>query len=336
MSLRNGKTKAQAQQAIKNVNANLEKRFGGDSVLMKMSDTKNIKIETRSSGRPDLDTELGGGFAVGKIVEVYSEEACGKTGLVLEHVAYVQSIGGVVAYIDAEHALNIEYAERLGVNTDELILSQPETAEEVFYIMRKLVDSGAIDLIVVDSVAGMLPKAVLEGETGEAKIGALARIMSQGLSQIKHIASDLGCTLLFVNQLRDALNAYGSSKKPTGGNALKFYASQRIEIKKNGYIKEGEQVVGFKQIVHIVKNKCAPPFKKVEYDISFTLGVDTFGGLVEALVFEGILTKKGSWFVYDGSNIANGVKNLRQTFDENPELLEILETSLAEKRKGVA
>lgn len=332
MSLKNGMTKAVAEKAIKGVSEKLEKRFDG-AKIQKMSDSADTSIECRSSGRADLDTILGGGWAVGKIIEVYSEEACGKTGLVLEGVKVVQDLGGVVGYIDSEHALNNEYCEKIGVEIEELYLSQPETAEEAFSTIRLLIKTGAVDLIVVDSVAGLLPKTVLEGETGEAKIGALARIMSQGLCQIKAEANAMGCTILFINQLRDTLNQYGSTKKPTGGNSLKFYASQRVEIKKTGQIKEGEDVIGFKQTVRVVKNKVASPFKEVYYEINYDTGVDTFGGFVEALVFEEILKKSGSWFAYDGTKIANGVAKLRIAFDENPELVEVLTTELKKKRE---
>lgn len=325
-----GDKKNPAQKGINAAMAALEKRFG-EPVLMKMVDA-NTSFETRSSGRADLDIILGGGYPIGKIIEIYAEEACGKTGLVLEAVKVVQDLGGVVGYFDFEHVLDRAYCEQIGVDIDALIFSQPSYAEQGFEAIRALIQTREVDLIVCDSVSAMVTKAILEGETGEAKMASLARIMAQALNQIKGIASEVGCTVIFINQLRDTLSMYGSAKAPSGGNSLKFYAAQRLEIKKKGQNKEGETVIGFKQEIKTVKNKVAPPFQTVNYDITYGLGADTFQGLVDALVFEEILTKKGAWFVYDGSNIAQGIKKLRVIFDDNPELKEELEAKLASKK----
>ncbi len=328
-----GDNKGKKNPAMKGINAAMaamEKRFG-EPVIMKMTDA-NTNIETRSTGRTDLDEALGGGYAVGKMIEVYAEEACGKTGLVLEHVKVVQELGGVVAYFDYEHALNTAYCEQIGVDINALIFSQPTTAEQGFEAIRALIQTREVDLIVCDSVSAMLPKSVLEGETGEAKMAALARIMSQALSQIKGIASDVGCTVIFINQLRDTLSMYGAAKTTSGGNSLKFYASQRLEIKKKGQIKEGEEVIGFKQSVKVIKNKVAPPFKEVNYDITYGIGADTFQGLIDTLVFEEILTKKGAWFCYDGNNLSQGIKKLRILLADNPELQAELEEKLKSKK----
>lgn len=316
-------------KAIDSALAGLAKRFG-ETVIMKMGD-KTHNIETIPSGRADLDIALGGGYGVGKIIEIFAESGCGKTGLALEAVAEVQKAGGVCAIIDAEHALNMEYCEQIGVDIDELYISQPSYGEQAIQAMRALIDTREVDLIVVDSVAALVPKAELDGESGEAKIGLQARLMSQAMKLISGPAAEAGCTIIFINQLRSTISMYGPAKAPTGGKALKFYASQRIEIKSKGQIKEGESVIGFKQEIKIVKNKIAPPFKVINNDIVYGVGVDKVTGLIEALVFEEILTKSGSWFIYEEVKLANGIKNFRRYLDENPDVLAELEMVLKSK-----
>tara|TARA_R110000803_G_scaffold65520_1_gene126674 strand:- start:38 stop:1009 length:972 start_codon:yes stop_codon:yes gene_type:complete len=316
-------------KAIDSALAGLAKRFG-ETVIMKMGD-KTHNIETIPSGRADLDIALGGGYGVGKIIEIFAESGCGKTGLALEAVAEVQKAGGTCAIIDAEHALNMEYCEQIGVDIDELYISQPSYGEQAIQAMRALIDTREVDLIVVDSVAALVPKAELDGESGEAKIGLQARLMSQAMKLISGPAAEAGCTIIFINQLRSTISMYGPAKAPTGGKALKFYASQRIEIKSKGQIKEGESVIGFKQEIKIVKNKIAPPFKVVNNDIVYGVGVDKVTGLIEALVFEEILTKSGSWFVYEDVKLANGIKKFRVYLDENPDVLAELEMVLKSK-----
>ena len=318
-------------KAIKSALAALEKRFG-EPVIMKMNDA-NTGIDTFSSGRPSLDSKLGGGYGLGKIIEIYAESGCGKTGLALEAIKSMQDRGGTCAIIDAEHALNTEYCEDIGVDIDSLYISQPTYGEQGFEAIRALVGTGEIDLIVVDSVAAMIPKAELEGESGEAKIALQARMMSQGMKLITGPASDAKCTIIFINQIRKTIAMYGPTETTTGGKALKFYATQRLEIKNRGQIKEGDDVIGFKQQIKIVKNKVAAPFKVYAEDIIYGKGVDNTKGLIEALVFEGILEKKGSWYRYNGDNIANGAKALRLLFEDQPSLKEELEASLAEIRK---
>lgn len=325
------KNKSSNSKAINDIMDKLEKRYG-EPVLSKMTDVHDI--ETITTGRATLDIALSGGWAVGKIIEIYAEEATGKTGLALEAIAVVQSMGGQAAIIDAEHALNTSYAERLGVNIDELLISQPSYGEQAIETIRALVSTGEVDLIVVDSVAAMIPKAELDGESGEAKMGLHARLMSQAMKQIAGSASEVGCTIIFLNQLRSTIASYGANKKPTGGNAIKFYASQRIEIKNKGKYKEGGEVVGFKQLVRCVKNKVGPPFKEAEFNIHYENGIDNISGTVEALIFEGILEKAGGWLKYDGTNVANGVKKFRTVIDDNPELWEELLQKLEEKRSG--
>ena len=316
---------------IKSALAALEKRFG-EPVVMKMDDA-NTGIATFSSGRPSLDSKLGGGFGIGKIIEIYAESGCGKTGLALEAIKSMQDREGICAIIDAEHALNTEYCTQIGVNTDDLYISQPTYGEQAFEAIRALINTGEIDLIVVDSVAAMIPKAELEGESGEAKIALQARMMSQGMKLITGPASDNNCTVIFINQLRKTIAMYGPSETTTGGKALKFYATQRLEIKNRGMIKEGDDVIGFKQQIKMVKNKVSAPFQVLQEDIIYGKGVDNTQGLVEALVFEGVLEKAGSWFKYEGTNIAQGMKKLRVTLEENPDLLDKLQSDLSALRK---
>lgn len=308
----------------------LEKRYG-EKVIMKMTDS-NTDAETFSSGRPDLDIALGGGWAVGKIIEIFAQSGCGKTGLVLEAIKEIQDLGGVAAIIDAEHALNKHYCEEIGVDVDALYISQPTTGEQAIETIKALIQTGEVDLIVVDSVAALTPKAIIEAEAGESKMAALARLMSQAMQMIKGPASVSGCTVIFTNQLRKTMAMYGPAEDVTGGMSLKFYATQRVEIKNRGQIKEGEAVIGFKQNIRVVKNKIAPPFKEVDNDIIFGKGVDGLTGLIEALVFEEVLQKKGAYFAYKGSNIAQGVAKLRIVLEDNPELLEELELELKSKK----
>ena len=245
----------------------------------------------------------------------------------------MQDRGGVCAIIDAEHALNTEYCEEIGVDVDSLYISQPTYGEQAFEAIRALVGTGEIDLIVIDSVAAMIPKAELEGESGEAKIALQARMMSQGMKLITGPASDAKCTIMFINQLRKTIAMYGPTETTAGGKALKFYATQRLEIKNRGMIKEGDDVIGFKQQIKMVKNKVAAPFQVIQEDIIYGKGIDKTQGFVEALVFEEILEKSGSWFKYNGTNIAQGLKKLRLLFDENPDLVLELSELLEAARK---
>ena len=318
--------KGKGSRAITEALKKLEKRFG-EPVVMKMSDS-NSGIQTTSSGRPKLDIALGGGYGIGKIIEIFAESGCGKTGLVLEAIKVVQDEGGTAAIIDAEHALNTGYCEQIGVDVDELYISQPSYGEQAFEAIRALINTGEVDLIAVDSVAAMVPKAELEGESGEAKIALQARMMSQGMKLISGIASEAGCTVIFINQLRKTIAMYGPSETTTGGKALKFYSTQRLEIKNRGMLKEGEDIIGFKQQIKIVKNKVAPPFKVVMEDIVYGKGIDELSGLIEACVFEGVLVKKGAWYAYQGENMAQGIKKLRILLDENEGFVEQLRVGL--------
>lgn len=321
----------QQSKGVSSALAALEKRFG-EKLVMKMSDSPT-NADTFSSGRPDLDVALGGGYGVGKIIEIFAESGCGKTGLALEAIKVIQDLEGQAAIVDCEHALNIQYCEQIGITVEDLYISQPSYGEQAFEVIRALIGSGEIDLIVVDSVAAMVPLAELEGESGEAKIAVQARMMSQGMKLITGSANTAGCTIIFINQLRKTIAMYGPSETTAGGKALKFYATQRLEIKNRGQIKEGEEVIGFKQQITVVKNKIGTPFKKLQNDIVYGVGIDNIAGLVEALVFNEVVEKKGGWFAYDGVNLANGIKKLRVLFDENPELVEELKEKLSEATK---
>lgn len=317
--------------AITNALKALEKRFG-ESVVMKMSDAPN-DVKTISSGRPELDAALGGGYGIGKIVEIFAESGCGKTGLCLEAAAEVQKKGGIVAIIDAEHALNTEYCEQIGINVEDLYISQPTYGEQAIEAIRALVETKQIDLIIVDSVAALTPRSTLEGESGQAQMAVQARMMSQAMKLITGPASDNGCTIIFINQLRATMAMYGPSQTTTGGKALKFFASQRLEIKNKGKLKVGEEVVGFKQQIDIVKNKIGSPFKKVNYEIVYGKGIDKINGLIEGCVYEGILERSGAWYKYEGNNIAQGMKKLLVLLEDNQEFVEELSRLYEEKTR---
>lgn len=313
-------------KAITDCFATLDKRYG-ERVAMLMGES-GTSIDTIPSGRPDLDVALGGGYGSGKIIEIFADSGTGKTGLCLEAVREIQESGGRAAYIDSEHALNLEYAESIGVDTDNLIISQPSYGEQAIETVRAFIATQEIDLIIIDSVAAMIPKAELDGESGETKMGLQARMMGQAMKMISGSASTVGCTLIFTNQIRDSMSMYGSPTTTPGGKALKFYATQRLEIKNKGQIKEGEEVIGFKQHITIVKNKIAPPFKWIQNEIIYGVGVDSLTGLMEALIFNEIIEKKGAWFAYKGTNLANGIKKLRVVLTENPELVDELKEQL--------
>lgn len=317
-------------KAIIGALAALEKRYG-EPMAMYMGDAP-LNVETISSGRADLDILLGGGYTHGKIIEIYGEEATGKTGLALEAIVGVQKDGGTVGFVDTEHALNTEYCKQIGVNIDDLIISQPDTGEQAYEVIRALINTGQVDLIIIDSVAAMVPLRELEGESGQSNMGLQGRMMSQGMKLVSGPSSTVGCTLIFINQLRDTMSMYGPKKKPTGGNALKFYANQRIEVKNKGKLKDGTaadaNVLGFKQEVHVVKNKIAPPFKKLVNNIVYGVGVDTLTGLIDACILKDIIHKAGSWFSYNGTKLGQGMKVLRETLQDNPELVEELKEKL--------
>ena len=317
---------------LKNVLKKISERFGENTVL-KMGDAE-ANTETISTGRSELNNVLGGGWAKGKIIEIYSDFGCGKTGLALDTVAEVQRAGGRVAIIDSEHALNIEYCELTGVIVEDLYFCQPDDGEQACEIARALAASGEFELIVIDSIAAMTPRSIIMGETGQAHMAVHARMIGQFMSQIKGILNDVGCTMICINQIRGTLSMYGSPTTTPGGKALKFYASQRAEIKRKGDIKVGEDVIGFKQLIKITKNKVAPPFKTVLSDIVFGKGIDKLGDFIKDCIFEGIIIKSGSFLQYHPEcSKVQGMKKLRELLEENPDLVEDLKERLQALKK---
>lgn len=316
-------------RAITSALNKLEKRFG-ESVVRKMSDG-STGAKTFSSGRPELDDALGGGYGVGKIIEIFAESGCGKTGLCLEAAAEVQKVGGIVAIIDAEHALNTEYCEQIGISVDDLYISQPTFGEQAIEATRALIETGEVDLIIIDSVAALTPKSTLEGESGQAQMAVQARMMSQAMKLITGPAADNDCTVIFINQLRATMAMYGPAQTTTGGKALKFFASQRLEIKNRGKLKVGEEVVGFKQEINIVKNKIGSPFKNVSYEIVYGKGIDKINGLIEGCVKQGILVRAGAWYKFEGENIAQGKAKLLVLLEDNEEFVLELQRLYDEK-----
>ncbi len=304
--------------------ANIEKQFGKGSI-MRLGNEESLvaDVESIPSGSLGLDVALGiGGYPRGRVVEVYGPESSGKTTLTLHAIAEVQKTGGVAAFVDAEHALDVTYARKLGVRTDDLLISQPDTGEQALEIVEMLVRSGAVDLVVVDSVAALVPKAEIEGEMGDSHVGLQARLMSQALRKLTGTISRSGTCVIFINQLRMKIGVmFGSPETTTGGNALKFYSSIRLDIRRIGHIKQGEAVIGSRTRVKVVKNKMAPPFKEVEFDILYGHGIGKEGELIDLGVDIGVIEKSGSWLSYSGQRVGQGRENARTYFMERPELM---------------
>ena len=309
-------------RAIELAVSSIEKQFGKGSITKMTEDAVHHEIPYFSSGAPSLDIALGlGGFPRGRVVEVYGPESSGKTTLTLHAIAEVQKVGGVAAFIDAEHALDVNYARRLGVNVDELLVSQPDTGEEALEIADVLLRSGAIDLVVVDSVAALVPRAEIEGEMGDTHVGLQARLMSQALRKLTGTVSKSGATVIFINQIRMKIGVmFGSPETTTGGNALKFYSSVRVDVRRIAAIKEGDEVVGNRTRVKIVKNKVAPPFRQAEFDIIYNEGISKEGDLIDLGVDEGIVEKSGSWYSYGDERIGQGREKARTFLKENPDV----------------
>jgi recombination protein RecA len=311
----------------------LEKTYGKGAV-MKLSDEKVIDIPAIPTGSLGLDIALGiGGIPRGRVTEIYGPESSGKTTLTLHCIAEAQKKGGTAAFIDAEHAFDRSYAEKLGIDTENLLISQPDNGEQALEIAEHLIRSGAIDIIVIDSVAALVPKAELEGEMGESKMGLQARLMSQALRKLTCTISKTGCACIFINQLREKIGVmFGNPETTTGGNALKFYASVRLDIRRIGQIKESaDDITGNRVKVKVVKNKVAPPFKVVEFDIMYGRGISKSGEIVDLGVELGIVQKSGSWFSYNGNKLGQGRDSVKQLIEDNPELMEELETKIKEK-----
>lgn len=321
-----GKTEALAK-ALRDI----DKKIGKGSV-MKLGEKVNTKIECHSTGSISLDLALGNPLPHGRIIEMFGPESSGKTTFALHAIAEVQKNGGICAFIDAEHALDPVYASKVGVDVDELYLSQPDTGEQALEIMEALVRSGAIDLIVVDSVAALVPKAEIEGEMGDSHVGLQARLMSQALRKLTAALNNTKCTAIFINQLREKVGVmFGNPETTPGGRALKFYATQRLEIRRGEVIKLGTEVVGNVTKVKVVKNKVAPPFKAVEVDIIYGMGIDHMGELLDLGVEYDLVEKAGSWFSYQGEKLGQGRENSKNTLRENPYLAEALERQILEK-----
>jgi recombination protein RecA len=303
------------------------KQFGRGSI-MKLGETLHAEVECIPTGSISLDLALGGGLPKGRVVEVYGPESSGKTTLTLHAIAEVQRAGGTAAFIDAEHALDPAYAKRIGVNVDDLLLSQPDNGEQALEITETLVRSNAVDLIVIDSVAALVPRAEIEGEMGDSLPGLQARLMSQALRKLTSVISRSKTTVVFINQIRMKIGVmFGNPETTTGGNALKFYASVRMDIRRIGQIKQGEAVVGNRTRVKVVKNKMAPPFREAEFDIMYDEGISKSGDIIDQAVIHGILEKSGAWFIYNGQNIAQGREAAKQYLRDNPKVM----TEIAKK-----
>src|SRR3982075_718275 len=311
----------------------IERQFGKGSVMRLGKNDRSMDVETISSGSLGLDIALGvGGLPRGRVVEIYGPESSGKTTLALHTVAEGQKKGGICAFIDAEHALDPVYARKLGVNIDELLISQPDTGEQALEICDTLVRSGAVDVLVIDSVAALVPKAELEGEMGDAHMGVQARLMSQALRKLTATISKSQTTVIFINQIRMKIGVmFGNPETTTGGNALKFYATQRLDIRRVGAIKDGETVIGNRTRVKVVKNKVAPPFREVEFDILYGQGISREGDLLDLAVENNIIEKSGAWFSYAGERIGQGRENARDFLKAHPDMLRDVETRLYEK-----
>lgn len=322
-------------KALKLTMEKLDKTYGKGAV-MRMGDTAVEEVEVIPSGSLGVDIALGiGGYPRGRVIEIYGPESSGKTTLTLHAIAEVQKLGGIAAFIDAEHAFDRGYAEKLGVNTEELIISQPDNGEQALEIADNLIRSGAIDLVVVDSVAALTPKAEIEGEMGDSKVGLHARLMSQALRKLTATISKTNCTCFFINQLREKIGVmFGNPETTTGGNALKFYASVRIDIRRSTQIKDGDEAVGNRVRVKVVKNKVAPPFRSAEFDIYYGEGISKAGELIDLGVLHGIVNKSGSWFSYGDTKLGQGRDAVRQLLKDNQELADELEAKIAEKLRG--
>ncbi len=329
LELVNGEFVVDKQKALETALGNIERSFGKGSV-MRLGDNKALDIEAISTGSLGLDIALGiGGLPKGRVVEIFGPESSGKTTLALHAVAEAQRNGGVCAFVDAEHALDPVYAGRLGVDLDDLLVSQPDTGEQALEIADTLVRSGAVDVVVIDSVAALTPRAELEGEMGDSLPGLQARLMSQALRKLTGSISKTNCMVIFINQIRMKIGVmFGSPETTTGGNALKFYSSVRLDIRRIGSIKDRDEVIGNQTRVKVVKNKVAPPFRQVEFDIIYGEGISKTGELLDLGVKGEVVEKSGSWYSYDGQRIGQGREKARQFLKENPEIADQIEDAI--------
>ncbi len=325
------------EKALEAALAQIDRAFGKGSA-MKLGSREKIEIETTSTGSLGLDIALGvGGLPRGRVVEIYGPESSGKTTLALHAIAEAQKVGGTAAFVDAEHALDPGYAKKLGVNIDELIVSQPDTGEQALEIVDTLVRSNAIDVLVIDSVAALVPRAEIEGEMGDSHVGLQARLMSQSLRKLTGSISRSRCTVIFINQLRMKIGVmYGNPETTTGGNALKFYASVRLDIRRTGQIKDRDDIVGNTTRVKVVKNKVAPPFKQVEFDIMYGEGISKVGEILDLGVKAGLIEKSGAWFSYDSIRIGQGRENAKLYLKENPDVATRIDNAIRGRTEEVA
>ena len=320
-------------KALKAALAQIEKQFGKNTIMHLGDDSATLDVDVVSTGSLGLDIALGiGGLPKGRIVEIYGPESSGKTTMTLQAIAQCQKAGGTCAFIDAEHALDPQYARKLGVDLDNLLVSQPDNGEQALEIADMLVRSGAVDMIVVDSVAALTPKAEIEGEMGDSHMGLQARLMSQALRKITGNAKRSNCMVIFINQIRMKIGVmFGSPETTTGGNALKFYASIRLDIRRIGQVKEGDEIVGSETRVKVVKNKMAPPFREALFQILYGKGVNQLGELVDLAVAQEFVQKAGAWYSYQGNKIGQGKNNVIRHLEENPQIAQELDKLIREK-----
>jgi len=315
-------------QALSLAIAQITKQFG-DGSIMKLGETRKIDVELLPSGSLSLDLALGGGYPKGRIIEIYGPESSGKTTLALHAIAEIQKQGGQAAFIDAEHALDPAYAKRIGVNTADLLISQPDNGEQALEICETLVRSGAVDLIVVDSVAALVPQAEIDGDMGDAQMGLQARLMSQAMRKLTGIISKSKATVIFINQIRMKIGVmFGNPETTTGGNALKFYASVRLDIRRIGQIKDGDNISGNRTKVKIVKNKIAAPFRVAEFDIMYNEGISKTGDILDLAIEHGVLEKSGAFIKYNGETLGQGREAVKKLFKENPKLMNEIEAKV--------
>lgn len=321
------------KQALKAALSQIDKQFGKGSVMFLGDEQSQADIEAVSTGSLSLDVALGiGGLPRGRIVEIYGPESSGKTTLTLHAIAEMQKLGGTAAFIDAEHALDPQYAKRLGVNTDELLISQPDTGEQALEITDMLVRSGGVDIVVVDSVAALTPKAEIEGDMGDSHMGLQARLMSQALRKLTANIKKTNTMVIFINQLRMKIGVmFGNPETTTGGNALKFYASVRLDIRRTGAIKKGEEILGNETRVKVLKNKVSPPFKQAEFQILYNEGISRESEIIDLGVEHGFVEKAGAWYSVEGTRIGQGKDNAREYLKENPDLSQSIEAKIREK-----
>ena len=321
-------------EALKLAIAQITKQFG-DGSIMKLGDNRNIDVELLKSGSLSLDLALGGGYPKGRIIEIYGPESSGKTTLALHAIAEIQKTGGQAAFIDAEHALDPSYAKRIGVDVDNLLISQPDNGEQALEICEPLVRSNAVDLIVVDSVAALVPQAEIDGDMGDAQMGLQARLMSQAMRKLTAIISKSKATVIFINQIRMKIGVmFGNPETTTGGNALKFYASVRIDIRRIGQIKDGENIIGNRTKIKVVKNKIAAPFRSAEFDIMYNEGVSKVGDVLDLAVQYGVFDKAGAFIKYNGETIGQGREAVKRVLKEKPEFFAEIEQKVREKAEA--